>query len=49
VELLKSGLKWTFYAVGGYLALVYATNAGKLLTSTSQAYAGGVKVLQGRG
>jgi hypothetical protein len=42
-------LKYTFYAIGGYLVLVYATNAGRLMTDASRAYAGGVKVLQGRG
>jgi len=42
-------MKYTFYAIGGYLVLVYATNAGHLMMNASGAYAGGVKVLQGRG
>lgn len=31
-----------------YLIVSNATDAGKLLTSTEQAYVGGVKTLQGR-
>jgi len=42
-------MKYTFLTVGAYLALAYATNAGRLISAGTNAYVGGVKVLQGRG
>jgi hypothetical protein len=38
----------TFMAVGGYLALAYATGFGKDLGAVRDLYTGGVRTLQGR-
>jgi len=46
--MLKKFLVGTGVLIGIYLLVSHATDAGKLLTSASGAYAGGVKVLQGR-
>jgi len=46
--IIKKILMGTGILVGLYLLVSHATEAGKLLTSTEGAYAGGVKVLQGR-
>lgn len=45
----KLFLKYTFMAIGGYLAVYYATGTGHLLDSASKAYNSGVKTLQARG
>lgn len=45
----KLFLRYTFLAIGGYLAVYYATGAGQLIDSASKAYNSGVKTLQARG
>lgn len=41
-------VKYTFWTIGAYLALYYATGAGKLLSGGRDAGVGIVKALQGR-
>lgn len=41
-------VKYTFYTIGAYLGLYYATGAGKLLSGGRDFTVGVVKVLQGR-
>ncbi len=47
--MVRQLLKYTFIAVGAYLALAYSTQFGNDLLSVQTAYSGGVKTLQGRG
>ena len=46
---MKTFLKYTFLAVGGYLVLNYATGFGTDLKAVGSLYGTGVKTLQGRG